>query len=144
MKKCIPLLALCAWISFAACNTQGNSQQASATASLTNTYWKLAEMNGKPVHTPENAKEVHIKFLEDGKRLQGFAGCNGVGGDYTLGKNNKITLRMISTQMYCDRMEVENYLSNAVNNADNYKIEGEKLSLLQGTKLLAAFESVYF
>ena len=144
MKQFItPAIFLCVLI-IAACNTQGKSQQSEPKASLTNTYWKLAEMNGKPVQTPENAREVHIKFVEDGNRLQGFAGCNGVGGDYTLGKHNKITMRMISTQMYCDRMEVENYLSDAVTKADNYRIEGEKLFLLQGKKQLAEFVSVYF
>jgi heat shock protein HslJ len=142
MKQIVLLVLVLTTVILTACNSQGKLQQ--PTASLTNTYWKLSEMNGKPVRTPENAKEVHIKFVGDGKRLQGFAGCNGVGGNYTLGKNNKINMRMISTQMYCERMEVENFLSDAVTKADNYRIEGEKLFLMQGKKPLAQFESVYF
>ncbi len=94
--------------------------------------------------TPENAKEVHIKFASSENRLQGFAGCNGLGGSYLLTGENNIKINAITTKMFCDRMEVENFLTNAISKADNYRIDGEKLSLFEGKKLLATFDSVYF
>ncbi len=142
MKQITFVILALALLVITGCSTQ-QTQQPGPNASLTNTYWKLADMNGEPVKTPERAREVHLKFVEDGKRLQGFAGCNGIGGDYILGKDNKITLKMITTQMYCDRMEVENYLSNAINKANKYRISGEKLFLLKDNETLATFEAVY-
>ncbi|RYF98233.1 MAG: META domain-containing protein, partial [Chitinophagaceae bacterium] len=115
-----------------------------ATASLTNTYWKLSEMNGKKVETPDNQKEVHIKFAIKENNFQGFGGCNGLGGSYELTGKDGIKIRTLSTQMYCDRMEVENFLKNAVTKADRYEINGEKLNLYEGKTLLISFDSVYF
>lgn len=121
------------------------SCKAGSTANLENTYWKLAQREGKPVITPENAKEVHIVLAKEGdnRSLKGFAGCNSIGGDYTT-EGNKITFTVISTKMFCeDRMDVENFLMAALNSADRYTIKGETLELYQGDKLLAEFESVY-
>jgi heat shock protein HslJ len=121
------------------------SEKAGSTANLENTYWKLAKMEGKPVITPENAKEVHIVLAKEGdsRSLKGFAGCNSIGGDYTT-EGNKVTFTVISTKMFCeDRMDVENFLMAALNRADQYTIKEETLELYQGDKLLAEFESVY-
>src|SRR5688572_3158558 len=102
-------------------------ESAKSNAGITNTYWKLSTMNGKKVETPDNAKEVHIKFTLQENRLQGYAGCNGLGGSYELTGANGIKIRAITTKMYCDRMDVENYLTNAITKANTYKIDGEKL-----------------
>ncbi|RYF85602.1 MAG: META domain-containing protein, partial [Chitinophagaceae bacterium] len=55
-----------------------------------------------------------------------------------------IKVRAISTKMYCDRMAVENYLTNAVTRATSYKIDGEKLMLFEASTLLISFDAVYF
>ena len=117
-----------------------------STASLQNTYWKLSTMNGKAIVTPENGREVHIVLSKEGDdlKLKGFAGCNSMGGSYTTTGDN-IKFVVISTKMFCqDRMEVENYLFSVLQKADHYKIEGEKLTLYEGTTLLTTFDSVYF
>jgi heat shock protein HslJ len=121
------------------------AEKAGSTASLENTYWKLARMDGKPVMTPENEKEVHIVLTKEGdnRSLKGFAGCNSIGGNYST-ESNKISFTVISTKMFCEsRMDVENFLLTALNSADQYTVKGETLELYQGYKLLAAFESVY-
>ena len=53
---------------------------------LENTYWKLSEVNGNPVITPEGSKEVHFILTAKGdqKNIKGFAGCNSITGSYTL------------------------------------------------------------
>lgn len=152
MKKLSLLLltVLSAAMILTACSSQKKSAAKSkgvslgSTASLTNTYWKLSTINGQTVETPDNAKEVHIKFANQENRFQGFAGCNGLGGSYELTANKGIKIRALSTKMYCDRMEVENFLTNAVTKANNYTIEGEKLMLYDGKNLLVSFDSVYF
>jgi heat shock protein HslJ len=115
------------------------------TATLENTYWKLSEMNGQPVITPEGDREVHIILAKDGAetRLKGFAGCNNMGGSYSL-RENSIKFTVISTKMMCsERMDIENFLFSALEKADRYEINGETLQLYQGNKLLIVFESVY-
>jgi len=117
-----------------------------STASLVNTYWKLADMNGKAVTTPADAKEVHIVLTQEGeeKRLKGFAGCNNIGGSFTS-SGNQIKFTTISTRMMCaERMDVEDYLLNALSVSNQYKIKGETLELYQDSTLMARFESVYF
>lgn len=49
----------------------------------------------------------------------------------------------MTTKMACDRLDVENFLTKAMESADSYKIKGEKLELYEGNTLLATFESVY-
>lgn len=115
-------------------------------ASLLNTYWRLAEMNGEPVQTPANVREAHIILSQEDQenRLKGFAGCNTIGGTFKQdGKN--LTFSAFSTKMMCpeNQMKVENFLLTALSTADNYEIKGETLSLLEGETTLATFQAVY-
>jgi putative lipoprotein len=130
-------------IAFLACCKP--TAKTASVAHLENTYWKLSEMNGMPVITPADAKEVHIVLASaDGeKQLRGFGGCNGLGGSYTL-TGDKIKFTTISTKMFCEsRMDVENFLTKVLAEADHYKITGETLELYEGGTFLAKFESVY-
>ena len=116
-----------------------------STATLENTYWRLSEVNGKPVTTPADSREVHIILSKDGTetRLKGFGGCNNMGGSYKV-EENKISFTVISTKMMCEgRMETEDFLFSVLNKADNYKIKGETLELYQGDEKLTVFQSVY-
>jgi len=116
-----------------------------STATLENTRWKLSEMNGMPVITPPDAKEVHfILSSENGEhRIQGFAGCNSLGGSFTR-EGNKIKFTTITTRMMCnERMDIENYLTSVLTNTDSYKINGEILELYQADTFLAKFEAVH-
>jgi heat shock protein HslJ len=137
MKK----LLFFALVLFLQCRSAENN---SSVANLENTYWKLAEMNGMPVMTPENAKEVHFVLSSEGneKRIKGFAGCNGLGGNYTV-DGNKIKFTTMTTKMACDRLDVENFLTKTLESATTYKINGETLELYEGDTLLATFQSVY-
>jgi len=139
MKTLLPLLLFA--LVLLQCKSADNT---ASTARLENTYWKLAEMNGMPVETPENAKEVHIILSaeKEEKRVKGFGGCNGLGGSYSV-DGNKIKFQVLSTKMFCDRMEVENYLTKALGDADTYVIKGETLELFQGNTFLIRFNSVY-
>ena len=117
-----------------------------STATLENTYWKLLKVNSKPLVTPADAREVHMILTREGSdtRLKGFAGCNNMGGSYTV-NGDAIKFTVISTKMMCspDRMAPENFLFSVLNSADHFKIKGERLELYQGDKLLTVFESVY-
>ncbi len=123
-----------------------STQNDVSTATLENTYWKLSEMNGKPLVTPADTKEVHmiLTSIDNEKRVKGFAGCNNMGGNFTL-EGNKIHFTIFSTKMFCqERMDVEDFFTKALSKAEAYIIKGEELSLYQGETKLITFQSVYF
>lgn len=139
MKNVFMLLMVLLFTQCKTVQTAGTS-----TATLQNTYWKLAEMNGMPVITPPGAKEVHFILTSEGG-IKGFAGCNSLGGSFTRDSDsNKIKFTTITTRMMCsERMDIENYLTSVLSNTDSYKINGEILELYQDNTFLAKFESVY-
>lgn len=111
-----------------------------STVTLQNTYWKLTEAGGKPVETPAQGREVHM-ILTSENNIKGFAGCNGLGGDYTVDGNN-VKFSTITTRMFCElQMDVENRLTQALTEADRYLINGNMLELYKGEALVARFEA---
>ena len=116
-------------------------------ASLTETYWKLTELMGKPVAmTPADKKEIHITLRKEGNRIEGFGGCNGFGGTYETKNNFNISFgSMIGTMIACPALETENELFNVLKTADNYYVIGDTLSLSKGRMAtMAKFVAVYF
>ncbi|HTF20590.1 MAG TPA: META domain-containing protein [Chryseolinea sp.] len=128
------------------CQSAKPAADTSSTATLLNTYWRLAEMNGEPVQTATGVREVHIILSRDDQenRLKGFAGCNNIGGSFKQ-DGQKITFSAFSTKMMCEpnQMKVEDFLLQALTATDNYVVKGETLDLLEGNTVLASFASVY-
>lgn len=112
---------------------------------LENTHWKLSEMNGNPIITPEGAKDVHFILTAEGgqKKIKGFAGCNSIMGSYTL-SGDKIKFIVASTKMMCpvEQMAIEDFFTNALTTADSYKIDGDVLELYEGNTSLADFKAI--
>ncbi|MBA4055140.1 MAG: hypothetical protein C0490_10535 [Marivirga sp.] len=119
------------------------TQVSSSVATLENTYWRLSEMNGNPVMTPDSVREAHFILSPQGN-IKGFAGCNSLAGSYTLA-DKKIRFIVITTKMMCppEQMEIETFFTKALSSADSYKIDGETLELYEGNTSLAEFKSVY-
>lgn len=143
MKALIPCLMLFSTLVFVQCKSSKPSL--AATASLENTYWKLSEMNGMPVVTPADSKEVHfiLTKTDNQNQLKGFAGCNTLAGSYKT-DGQSISFTAITTRMFCEgRMEVENYLTKTLSEATSYQINGNVLELYQNETFLAKFEAVY-
>ena len=111
---------------------------------LVEKYWRLTEILGEPVTTPEGAGEAHM-ILNKENRVQGKSGCNSFNGSFTLKPFNRITfLRSISTMMMCPNMETEAKLYKALQTADSYMIKDDVLILNRGRMApLARFEAVY-
>ena len=100
-------------------------------ATLTGTYWKLIELKGKPVGiTPVDNKEIHIKFILEGNKVEGFGGCNGFGGKYMTANDFNISItNIISTMIACPDLGTENELFNVLKTPDNYYVKGDTLFL---------------
>ena len=128
-------------------STENNmTNPGTSNASLTETYWKLTELMGKPV-TMDSAgqKEIHIVLRKEGNRVEGFAGCNGFGGTYTTKNDFNISFSdMIHTMMACPELETENELYNVLKTVDNYYVTGDTFSLSKARMApMARFVAVY-
>ena len=58
--------------------------EAQAQAELTESYWKLIELNGNAVEAKEGGKEAHIILRKEGNRVNGNGGCNNLMGTYSI------------------------------------------------------------
>lgn len=114
--------------------------------SITEKYWKLTELNGKPF-TPDSTyrKEPHIIFKEKDSRVAGNSGCNNFTGTYKLNGPNGISFsQMASTRMACLNENVEPQFLKVLEMADNYYVTDSTLVLNRAKMApLARFVVVY-
>jgi heat shock protein HslJ len=124
--------------------TDKNKTNTATNVSLTETYWRLSELMGKPINRVDGKKEVHMILKLDGNRVQGFLGCNSFNGIYTV-EGNRITFsKMASTLKACIDMSDENELIEVLNKVDNFNINGSNLNLNKARMTpLAKFEAVF-
>ncbi|MBD1433800.1 META domain-containing protein [Sphingobacterium sp. DN00404] len=100
---------------------------------LVGKQWQLVELQGEAVPAKVNGKMPFLKLDEEKGRYSASGGCNGIGGEYTLQKNNGITFsRGMSTMMACADMRVENGLRTLFEEADTYTVDENTLILSKG------------
>ena len=111
----------------------------------TGKYWKLVELNGRPV--PPLDREPHLILEAASGRVNGFGGCNAFGGSYQLDEpRSRIRFdQIVATMMACaPGMDVENAFHEVLRTADNYSLDGDRLTLNRARMApLARFEAVY-
>ncbi|HHT29332.1 META domain-containing protein [Petrimonas mucosa] len=101
-----------------------------STTEIAGKKWQLVELRGNRVEEKINGQIPFLQLNSENNRYAASAGCNGLGGEYTLKENNRIAFaRGISTLMACDNMEVESELVKVLEMADNYTLDGDILSL---------------
>ena len=131
----------------AAAATANESSAASpATATLRDTYWKLVELSGQAVAMqPGQEREVRITLASQDQRLMGFSGCNALGGAYALNGNALKFDQLASSMRLCEPAlnTLERQVLEALIATTGQRIDGQRLSLLSGTRVLARFEAVY-
>ena len=110
---------------------------------LEETYWKLVQLRKNPVLVAPNRMEIHLRLDRQGRRAQGFAGCNRFIGGYELEGQSLRFLQLATTRMACpDGMEQEQAFLKALESTTGWNILGEHLELYsQGGELLARFKS---
>ena len=115
-----------------------------ATDNLTDRYWKLVEIQGKPVAEGSTQKEPFIRLNTEKNRVEASGGCNGMGGTYELSEPNRIKFsQMMGTMMACQNMEVETGLKRALESADSYHVSADTLQLFRARMApLARFVAV--
>ncbi|WP_071324276.1 META domain-containing protein [Janthinobacterium sp. 1_2014MBL_MicDiv] len=145
--KYLPLAAAIAMAGGCAVTNDGAAPGTDLTPSysLTNTYWKLTELDGAPVvMAPEQEREVRITLTDEG-RVHGFTGCNQVMGGYTLDGTALRFTQLAGTRMACPPplMQLEGAVLAKLNSVTGYRFDGEFLVLLKDGAPVARFESVY-
>lgn len=83
-----------------------------------------------------------IEFNDSAKRVSGFSGCNGFGGNYKVSRNKQLNfVDIISTQMACHPgSTTETKVFSAIDVVDNYEIKGNFLYLKQGNDTLLIYK----
>jgi len=123
----------------AACRTSPSSTPAPP---LTDTEWRLIELDGKPVAKAEGLKPPTLTLAAESKRAAGFSGINRYSGSYELDGNTLKFGMFMSTRMAGppEAMVVEDTFLKAMAQVKTWKIQGGKLSLLGGSGVLLRFE----
>lgn len=137
-------VTMCSFSQEAFAQKRKKKKKVITTAELENTYWRLSEMDGKPLVTPADSKEVYIKLNSKKETLEGYTGCNLVTGNYDYSRDG-LTFSAAVTEKLCkDNMSTEQYLLEAINNANRHEINGLYLLLFKDNYMLAMFEARYF
>ena len=111
---------------------------------LIGTYWKLVELNGEIVNTPEGMKEAQMILAGAESRVHGNAGCNNFFGQFKTSENTLTFSAMGSTMMACPQaMDTERGFLAALGATTRYEISGLFMELYAEDQLLAQFEAIY-
>ena len=113
---------------------------------ITDKYWKLVTLEGQAVTMVEGQeREAFFTLKSNDKTVNGFAGCNSFSGEYTLEDGNRIKFGTLATTMkICDGVKDEQNFMQVLDQADNYTIVNDELSLNVGRRApLAVFKAVY-
>lgn len=95
---------------------------------LTNTYWKLVELNSGPVQ-PGEGKELHMILKGEGK-VAGYSGCNQFMGSFTASGDGLAFGPIAGTRRMCEgTMDQEMAFLQALENTHRFDISGEDLTI---------------
>jgi putative lipoprotein len=116
-------------------------------AELSNTYWKLLEVDKSPVTMHERQpKESFLQLVNNDLTVKGFAGCNNFSGTYEVKGNSLNFGPLAATRKAClYGMDDESKFLQALESTRFYSIHDHGLKLLnKDKKVVAALEAVYF
>jgi uncharacterized lipoprotein YbaY/heat shock protein HslJ len=120
-----------------------------ANASLTNTYWRIYELQGEPLVVANEEREPHLtlKATEQKQSYAATVGCNQLVGSYSLEGDHLVFGRGAATAMACSPPYdvLEKRLADVLAKTQAWTITGQTLELrdAQGSSL-ALLEAVYF
>jgi copper homeostasis protein (lipoprotein) len=104
--------------------------QAHAKASLTDTYWRPVEIEGRAVAMLAGAREPHFVLSREGNRVRGFTGCNNLAGGFEQGANGFRFTQLISTRIACmPANDLEGRFLSALHATTSQRIVGDSLEL---------------
>jgi putative lipoprotein len=113
-------------------------------ASLTNTYWKLTEIDGQPAILGAGRRELHMVLTSEGNHVRGFSGCNRFTGDYARNESLLRFKPLAATRMACpEGMAQEQRFLESLGEVVRFTISGENLALYTGDeRLILRFKAI--
>jgi len=102
--------------------------------SFENTKWKLESFGRTRMAVPKKA----FLIFKDGK-YSGSAGCNGMGGEYSISGDKLIIKAGFSTLMACADMRLETRFRQEMQKVQTYKIKGDTLDLMHNERSVLRF-----
>jgi len=112
-----------------------------APAGIVGTSWRLVRLGADPVAVPEGGRAPYLLLSREGKRVEGYAGCNRVMGTYELEGKKLRFGPLAATKMACPGMEGEQAFLKALEATASWEMLGSSLELYDaGGRLLARFE----
>jgi heat shock protein HslJ len=142
MRTPLVVLALLALAAVPACVT---SPSGSSATPLESTYWRLAELSGRPAVGAGGAREAHLQFGQDSARVVGSTGCNRLTGSFT---RDGAALRFgpaATTRMACldpQLNEQEQAFLAALQATERHEIVGDTLTLVGRAGPLARLTAI--
>lgn len=102
--------------------------------------WKLAEMEGITAEEIGEDEAFVVRFDKAESMASGQTNCNSFFGEYTLNGENLTFDAMGVTRKMCPDMNAEDAFLAMLKRVDGFKIEGDKLTLMNKGKAMAAFK----
>ncbi|MDR1932973.1 MAG: META domain-containing protein [Spirochaetales bacterium] len=115
-------------------------------AEITETYWKLVSLYGKPVRwTGDIKREPHIILRLEGYKVFGHSGTNSFAGRYTVKPSGSISFSPMRASMIASpNMKIEMDLYQALNETNSYTLDEETFTIgIKGQPPSAVFQAVY-
>jgi heat shock protein HslJ len=97
--------------------------------------WRLRTLEGQAV--PDSVRTT-LQFNKADKSYAGGAACNSYRGTYTLNAEALTLGPAISTKRFCPAMQWETNYFAILPRVAGYRVNGEKLELLDGNKAVLA------
>jgi putative lipoprotein len=112
----------------------GSTKSASTPdVSLTETYWKLTEIDGRPAALGAGERELHMVLTSEGNHVRGFSGCNRFTGSYQWNESQLRFTPLAATRMACvEGMEQEQRFLDALGAVMRFSISGDRLTFYTG------------
>lgn len=101
-------------------------------ASLSDTYWKLLEVEGTPIQISERMREPSLVLHSQDTRFTGAGGVNRLTGRYSLDGHSLIFTNPASTMMAGppEAMQQEQAIITALQQVRGFRIAGDHLTLV--------------
>ncbi len=119
---------------------ENGHQAAEAVATIPPTRWTLTELRGKA--TRKVQKEDPFMNVAANRTFTAYAGCNSIGGKFTVNGSQIKFDDVIRTEMACEGAALETPFIQALSEADNFIVNGKRLQLRRGQSVIAKFEAL--
>ncbi|MDF0652526.1 MAG: hypothetical protein CV081_04985 [Nitrospira sp. LK265] len=97
---------------------------------LFETEWRLIKIEDRLVQAGSGPR-AHVRFVSDGRKLEGFTGCNRLQGHYELAGRNVRFVGLATTRKLCPGlMELERAFVNGLERTRYWKAEDGRLVLM--------------